>query len=466
MKRWFILMLFAVMGLYMIGLTGHELWFDDSFSVHMSSQPVWDLLSHPVDVHPPGYYLTLKVWSSLYGDELWGLRFLHILVGMMGAVICYKISEVWKVSQFLPYIWLFSGTVYFYSREVRMYIFLMVFSLMVIYHASKFIKTSHYHHIDLMWLWALLSMGFHYLGILSLLSGYALIWGYTKKFPLLRTRWWLVTILYVTYILWYFFVQAFQSLGMWTQPITTSTWFSSLVFLWMVPQNASHLPMWTIYGWFMVWLVGVLICSSWVYVNKNKQMMPFYSLYLLMPVAFMILSLFIDAYHHRYMLMFIGVPYLTLAFLWDYVSLKEPLYVYLLLLLPVVLVGSAMLHTSDPNSELASASMVVTAYGRPGDIVVHESLYSLVPAKYYDRLNFRHVLITEYSRAELFSLGGNVLDDEDYFQDPELLRKELCSHPDSTIFYYRAVFNYLEPSWSVQLNGLEVQVSEGGDQCL
>lgn len=69
-----------------IGLR-QSVWFDESYSIELAKAPV-DKLIHmtATDVHPPFYYLLLKVWGNAFGWNEVALRSLSVLL-MMSALI-------------------------------------------------------------------------------------------------------------------------------------------------------------------------------------------------------------------------------------------------------------------------------------------------------------------------------------------------------------------------------------------
>ena len=69
------------------GLGVKDLSGDESFSWRMIQYPVGEML-HRLgdDVHPPLYYLTLKLWTSFFGESLGALRGLSALLGTLAIV--------------------------------------------------------------------------------------------------------------------------------------------------------------------------------------------------------------------------------------------------------------------------------------------------------------------------------------------------------------------------------------------
>jgi hypothetical protein len=54
--------------LYKLG--GESLWYDETVSVYLATEPLVELIGHTArDIHPPGYYLMLYAWRVLRLDS-------------------------------------------------------------------------------------------------------------------------------------------------------------------------------------------------------------------------------------------------------------------------------------------------------------------------------------------------------------------------------------------------------------
>lgn len=119
-------------------LTESCLWFDEIFSVHAASQP-WSLLLSFVAldlIHPPLFYMLLKLWISIGGDSLWWLRSLplgfSIAVFVPLSLLLHELKRNFNVIVIIHCLVIVSGIILKYSLEVRMYslmLFLAVASM-------------------------------------------------------------------------------------------------------------------------------------------------------------------------------------------------------------------------------------------------------------------------------------------------------------------------------------------------
>jgi hypothetical protein len=80
-------------GLRFHGLDSSDLSGDETFSWCMVQLPVGEMLRRlGNDVHPPLYYLALKLWCSLFGDSIFALRGLSALFGTLTIVAVYRLA--------------------------------------------------------------------------------------------------------------------------------------------------------------------------------------------------------------------------------------------------------------------------------------------------------------------------------------------------------------------------------------
>jgi mannosyltransferase len=80
---WLLALTAAALALRMVLLTTKALWFDETVSVFIASQPIERImpLLAANDPHPPLHYLLLHVWLALFGDGERAVRSLGVLIG-------------------------------------------------------------------------------------------------------------------------------------------------------------------------------------------------------------------------------------------------------------------------------------------------------------------------------------------------------------------------------------------------
>lgn len=127
-------LLFLFVGIRLVGLSCCGLWQDELFSLRVASLPWGGLIaSLAADaVHPPLFYVLLKVWTSISLSDVW-LKSLPLIFSILSIcpiyLICTKLR--FQFLEFLLAIWFisFNGFLVHYSQELRMYSLFMLLSL-------------------------------------------------------------------------------------------------------------------------------------------------------------------------------------------------------------------------------------------------------------------------------------------------------------------------------------------------
>lgn len=71
-----------------------SLWHDEGNSLRLAERTISDLIEATSrDIHPPGYYLILKAWTSLIGTSELGLRTLSAFWGMIAVATTYSLGR-------------------------------------------------------------------------------------------------------------------------------------------------------------------------------------------------------------------------------------------------------------------------------------------------------------------------------------------------------------------------------------
>jgi mannosyltransferase len=129
------------------GLTDNCLWFDEIYSVHAAEHP-WNELLHFVAldlIHPPLFYVILKIWIALGGESLFWLRLLPVGFSILAIVPLRLISGELRRSAAVLLALSFltvNGQFLKYSQEVRMYSMLMCVSLFSFWLFVRYLNKS------------------------------------------------------------------------------------------------------------------------------------------------------------------------------------------------------------------------------------------------------------------------------------------------------------------------------------
>lgn len=118
-------------GMMLGGCFHSNLWFDEAFTVGMMRLDLPDLLhAASYDVHPPLYYLLLKGVVTLFGQSLFVMRLFSVVGSVLFATL--GLTHLRKdfgagVGFWFSFFASFSGAVFFYALQIRMYSWVMYF---------------------------------------------------------------------------------------------------------------------------------------------------------------------------------------------------------------------------------------------------------------------------------------------------------------------------------------------------
>jgi uncharacterized membrane protein len=116
-------------------LSASCLWFDEIFSVHAADHPWNELFSFvALDlIHPPLFYVRLKLWMDIVGDDVFSLRLLPVIISAIAIIpfllLCRELKLRTWVTALALFLLAINGSLIKYAQEVRMYSLLMCLSL-------------------------------------------------------------------------------------------------------------------------------------------------------------------------------------------------------------------------------------------------------------------------------------------------------------------------------------------------
>lgn len=160
-------------------LTDSCLWFDEIFSIHAAEHP-WNQLFWFVAqdlIHPPLFYIRLKLWIAVVGDSLYWLRMLPVIISVVAIapflLLCRELKLDRATTALAFFLLAVNGSLIKYSQEVRMYSLLLCLSLV-----SMWLFARYFHRgkslVPLI-IVNVLMVYTHYFGWLVLASEVALI---------------------------------------------------------------------------------------------------------------------------------------------------------------------------------------------------------------------------------------------------------------------------------------------------
>jgi uncharacterized membrane protein len=127
-------------------LTGSCLWFDEIFGVHAAEHD-WENLFRFVAqdlIHPPLFYVLLKIWILVGGESLFWLRFFPVFFSTIALIPLYFLCRALKLNYAAIALafafFAFNGALIKYSQEVRMYAPLVCLSLFSLWLFVRFLN--------------------------------------------------------------------------------------------------------------------------------------------------------------------------------------------------------------------------------------------------------------------------------------------------------------------------------------
>ena len=127
-------------------LTDSCLWFDEIFSVHAATHTWQDLLWFVAQdlIHPPLFYVLLKIWIAIGGEGLFWLRFFPVLFSMLAVIplllLCRQLKLSFPAVAAALTFFAVNGSLIKYAQEVRMYSLLEFLALLSLWLFVRFVN--------------------------------------------------------------------------------------------------------------------------------------------------------------------------------------------------------------------------------------------------------------------------------------------------------------------------------------
>lgn len=129
-------------------LTDSCLWFDEIFSIHAAEMGFSNLFWFVAQdlIHPPLFYIFLKIWISIGGETLFWLRFFPVLLSTIALIPFYLLCRQLKLKKpTIALAFLFfavNGNLIKYAQEVRMYSVLLCISLFSLWLFARYLNVG------------------------------------------------------------------------------------------------------------------------------------------------------------------------------------------------------------------------------------------------------------------------------------------------------------------------------------
>lgn len=164
----------AYIALRLWRLTDSCLWFDELFGVHAAGLSFGEMLWFVAQdlIHPPLFYVLLKIWITIGGETLFWLRLFPVVFFVLALFAFYQFCKQLKLSY--PAIsvtfafFAFNGALIKYAQEVRMYSLLMFLAILSMWLFTRFLHLG--KNIWLLTVCSVLLVYTHYFGWFVLLA--------------------------------------------------------------------------------------------------------------------------------------------------------------------------------------------------------------------------------------------------------------------------------------------------------
>ena len=172
-----VLVLLGAWALYLQRLDAQDIWWDEARNIEVAARPLAQIAGAPeLDIHPPLYFYSLHLWTSVFGASAFATRLFSACFGLLAAALTYRLARslapgsFGRVSGLLALILAaFSPFLLAESQETRMYTFtwaLLAAGALAMWQAVEARSRRR------AWLWWL---AFAVLSVASLLGHYAAV---------------------------------------------------------------------------------------------------------------------------------------------------------------------------------------------------------------------------------------------------------------------------------------------------
>ncbi len=149
MKRYrpgWALILWLALVLRLWGLSDHNIWWDEGYTVWLARMPVPQIIETTAyDVHPPGHYLLTRGWLLLMGDDEWTLRFPSVFAGVLTVALAGGFGRMIgrrRTGVLAAAFVALSGFAVIWSQEIRMYSWATALTLAAMWAAARFWRSN------------------------------------------------------------------------------------------------------------------------------------------------------------------------------------------------------------------------------------------------------------------------------------------------------------------------------------
>jgi uncharacterized membrane protein len=384
---------------YVVGISHESLWCDEAFSAMMVKYNLAGILANTVkDVHPPLYYIIIKIFSLILGRSEWALR----LVSVLGAtgLVALGAGPVRKLfGARTAYVYaaaaLVTPVILIMAHEARMYSLAMFTVTASAVYGLLILKEGKPSSWIIFGVSVLASAYLHYYALLAVfvINIFMLVWILVKKRDQLKFFLITAALVVAAYAPWIFFFLGQVSKvdrAFWINPAQPFTVFLSVLHYFTYKNFFPKGIVTDVFGPVVLGVIFITIIVALVFMLKNKEKQKSGMLLLLttgclgtLLFAFLV-SLFVaPILYHRYMAVCAGL--LILAFSVAAGHFRRNAVTASLVALFVALNATAIFNIQVRrfNGPFYDITDKIGAKIKPGDLVITTDCYCVSPALYY-----------------------------------------------------------------------------------
>ena len=335
--------------IYFQTIFNNSIWLDEAFSMSMIQQNFGEMIYNTaIDVHPPLYYIILKIMVWIFkiflGNSIWAAKVVSIIPIIILMIISNTVIKKMynKKTAFLFQILILSvPQIMDYAIEIRMYTWGLLFVTLVYLYCIKWKRENKKIDIILMTVFAILAAYTHYFALVPVVCIYlyilieTLIHRDKKQIKELIFSILACCILYLPWLIVWFKQVMIVKDSYWIGEITWEVFKLYFQFTFLIEKNII----------FTYILVGILILAIIIlFIKRKDKESKYYLLGILIPIGTIMIGIIASkllrpVFINRYIICSLGVFWLAVAILLTKYCNKK--YIFYILTIIVLIIGSA-----------------------------------------------------------------------------------------------------------------------------
>ncbi len=353
-----------------------SIWFDESYSAYLVRGDFGQIWTETAqDVHPPLFYFLLKIWSNIFGNTDFAMRFISVFFGAISIILAFHLLKRWfgvKTAGVATALLSLSPFLIRYGQEMRMYTLIFAIVLGATYALDLALETRKKRYYIIYAILVALGMWTHYFTALAWLAHVVYLTA-VKKINIFK-RPWLFTylgavLLFLPWIPAFLTQTATVQQGFWIPGVTFSTLPDYISEAAYFKEFSNGVDAW----WALLLIVWCIIFGLVLYRTKKKPSL-LLSLVFVPPVLLFLLSMpplssmFVSRYvTYSAILLFALAGCLAMLVLKKNIKLAL---IFLILTLGVEAYGIVNVETREPRGYSKEIVTTIQSLSEPGEPTV------------------------------------------------------------------------------------------------